>query len=436
MRVLAVDLIAGVLRHARSLDEGLASAFARPEIAALEPRDRAFAYLIASTVLRRYGELSAVIAHCLDKPLPAKRGAAMEILLAGAAQLLILETPAHAAINLAVTQSKQDAQTNRFNRLINAVLRRITREGADVLAGLDRVRSNIPDWLWRRWCEEYGDETARKIADASLKEAALDLSMRTQAEDWAEQLNAVVLPTGSLRLKAAGRIEELPGFSEGRWWVQDAAAALPARLLGDVTGQRVLDLCAAPGGKTAQLASAGANVTSVDNAASRMERFRANLDRLQLSAELVIADAAAYHSNEPFDAVLLDAPCTATGTIRRHPDILHLKRSADIEKLAKLQSGLLDAASRMLKPGGTLVYCTCSLEPEEGERQVDRFLARNTNFQRHAISAGELNTPPDWITPDGDLRTLPFHLPEMKDRDSNAVPGIDGFFAARLRYAP
>ncbi len=439
-RLLAVRLIASVLKDARSLDDSLATSFARTDVAALEPRDRALAYLITTTVLRRHGELTAVVSHCLDKALPSKRGTAMEILLAGAAQLLFLKTPPHAAISLAVTQCRTDRQAQRFDGLINAVLRRITREGEAVLAELDAVRSNIPAWLWQRWSTTYGEATARKISEASLAEAALDLTVRERPSHWADALGGIVLPTGSLRLKAEGRIDALAGYDDGAWWVQDAAAALPARLFGDVAGRRIVDLCAAPGGKTAQLAAAGARVTAVESVPTRIERLKANLERLQLKADIVAADATEFRTDDLYDAVLLDAPCTSTGTIRRHPDILHLKRPDDIAKLAARQTALLDAAANLVRPGGMLVYCTCSLEPEEGEQQVSRFIANNGHFKRRPISADELGAPADWFTPDGDLRTLPFYLPMQDTNDSNAMPGnnssampgIDGFYAARL----
>ena len=216
----------------------------------------------------------------------------------------------------------------------------------------------------------------------------------------------------------------LPGYAEGAWWVQDAGAALPVRLFGDIAGQHVVDLCAAPGGKTAQLADAGAHVTAIDRSGRRLERLVANLKRLSLPAAAVAADAVTWRPEQPADAVLLDAPCTATGAIRRHPDVPHLKQPADVARLALIQERLLRAAIDMLRPGGMLVYCTCSLEPEEGPMQIDALLRSGAPVERRPLSAEEIDAPREWITAEGDLRTLPFHFAEYD--------GIDGFYAARL----
>jgi 16S rRNA (cytosine967-C5)-methyltransferase len=395
----------------------------------LEPRDRGLARLIVMTVLRRKGELGTVVSSFLGKPLPADCGRLKSILLSAAAQLLVLETPPHAAISLAVDQTRADRGARRFDKLTNAVLRKVATEGQAVLAGLDAARLNMPPWLLSRWQAAYGEDTARAIATASLSEAALDISVKSDVETWAERLGGIVLPTGSVRLNAHGRIEDLPGFADGAWWVQDAAAALPARLLGDVTGRDVVDICAAPGGKTAQLAARGANVTAVDVSAERLKRVSENLSRLGLNADVVASDAATWEPGRQFDAVLLDAPCTATGTIRRHPDIVHLKRDTDMAELAALQTRLLEAASRLVKPGGVILYCTCSLEPEEGAEQVARFLAEHAEFAREPIAPGECGIEASWLTAEGDLRTLPFHLV----RAEPGLSGLDGFFAARLR---
>jgi 16S rRNA (cytosine967-C5)-methyltransferase len=414
-----------VLDEGHALDAAVAKHL---NMSALPPRDRALARLIAATVVRRVGELEAVLSGFLEKPLPKRQGHLWPILLAGAAQLLFLATPPHAAVGLAVDQARADRGARRYDKLVNALLRRVSREGAEVLARLDGPRLDVSEWMWKRWVAAYGEDVARKIAMASLNEAPLDLSVKSAPEEWAKRLGGFTLQTGSVRLAAGGRVEDLDGYADGQWWVQDAAAALPARLLGNVAGRSAVDLCAAPGGKTAQLAAAGAEVTAVDLAASRLVRLRSNLERLQLKAELIEADAAAWTPGRTFDAVLLDAPCTATGTIRRHPDILRLKRAQDIPALADVQARLLDNAVQLLSRGGMLVYCTCSLEPEEGVQQVEQLLARAPQLQRVPIAPGEHGIAPEWITADGDLRTLPFHLP----LDRPELSGLDGFYAARL----
>jgi len=424
-REAAVRLLSAVLSDGHSFDAAVAKEF---QGSALEARDRALARLIAATVLRRLGELEAVLNSYLEKPLPKKQGAVWPILLSGAAQLLFLETPPHAAVGLAVDQARRDRHAAHYDKLVNALMRRVAREGASALLGQDAVALNVPAWLLQRWTQAYGADEARRIAVASLAEAPLDISVKDAPQTWAERLGGQVLPTGSVRFAAGGRIEELPGYSEGAWWVQDAAAALPVRLLGPVARKSVVDLCAAPGGKTAQLAVSGADVTAVDLSGARLKRLSANLDRLQLKAQLVEADAATWAPGRTFDAVLLDAPCTSTGTIRRHPDILRLKRSDDVAALAAVQSRLLDSAARLAAPGGTLLYCTCSLEPQECGLQIERFLQRNGEFARSPIASGDCGIAAEWLTAEGDLRTLPHHLPNERPE----LSGMDGFYAARL----
>jgi 16S rRNA (cytosine967-C5)-methyltransferase len=431
-RELAVRLVAGVLLDQRPFEQVLAEASARPQTAALEPRDRALARAVASTVLRRQGELEHVLNAFLARPLPADHGRVWPILLMGAAQLVCLEMPAHAVVDLAVEITRRDRSAHRFAKLVNAVLRRVAERGAGLLAHQDRVRLDIPDWLWQRWSSAYGPDAARRIAEASLTEAALDISVKpggATGAAWAERLGGRLLPTGSIRVASHGRIEDLPGYAEGAWWVQDAAAALVTRVAGDVTGRSVADLCAAPGGKTAGLAAAGALVTAVDVSGARLVRLRENLARLSLAAEVVEADAATWSPDRAFDVVLLDAPCTATGTIRRHPDILRLKRAEDVARMAQLQRLMLAHAASLVRPGGLLVYSTCSLEPEEGPMQIAALLATRPDFERVPITAVEIGAAPNWFTPDGELRTLPFHGPQ----EPPGLAGMDGFFVARLR---
>jgi 16S rRNA (cytosine967-C5)-methyltransferase len=348
-------------------------------------------------------------------------------LLIGAAQILFLDVPDHAAVDLSVRLVQADRRAAKYPGLINAVLRRITREGPELLKTLDAASLDTPPWLLARWRQTYGDETARDIAIAHGHEPPLDLTVKSDAESWAARLRGRVLPTGSIRTATQGLISLLPGFTDGVWWVQDAAAALPARLFGEIAGKSVADLCAAPGGKTAQLAQAGALVTAVDRSASRLARVRENLARLGLTAETVVADATEWQAG-PFDAVLIDAPCSSTGTIRRHPDVGWLKNELDLAQLTGLQRRLLDHAVSLTRPGGRIVYCTCSLEPEEGEQQIEALLAREPALRRITVNAGEIDGIADFVTPAGDLRTLPSHWPDPDARMS----GLDGFFAARL----
>jgi 16S rRNA (cytosine967-C5)-methyltransferase len=394
-------------------------------------RDRAFARLVAATVIRHFGSLGVVVDRFLEKPLPPDARRARLILLAAAAQLLDLRTPPHAAISLAVEQCQRDASAHRFARLVNAVARRVATEGPAVLVAIDRTSLDVPSWMLARWTAAYGPEAAHRIAEASLREAAIDLSVKSDAAEWAVKLGGMVLPTGSVRLSSSGRIEDLDGYADGAWWVQDAAAALPARALGDVAGKEIADLCAAPGGKTMELAAAGAKVTAVDQSPSRMRRLEANLARTGLrdAVETVVADVETWTPGRTFDAVLLDAPCTATGTIRRHPDILHAKTAEDIARLSAQQARLLDAAAALVKPGGMLVFCTCSLEPEEGVEHVPAFLAAHPKFRRFPIKPREIGAEAGWITADGDLRTFPHHLTPPGD----VAPGLDGFYVARFK---
>jgi 16S rRNA (cytosine967-C5)-methyltransferase len=351
------------------------------------------------------------------------------ILRLGAAQVLYMQVPPHAAVGETVELVR--GPITPMKGLVNAVLRRLQDEQKQVLEALDQPRVNTPGWLFESWSAAFGRQGARAIAAAQLAEPPLDLSVKEDAEGWAEKLGAKLLPSGTLRLPAgSGDVTALPGYDEGAWWVQDAAAALPVRMMGagdaaTLWDKRALDLCAAPGGKTLQLVTAGAEVTAVDQSAERLQRVRANLKRLGLTAELAVADASTFEAPTPFDFVLLDAPCSATGTIRRHPDLPHIKGTDDAKRLVPLQDQLLARAAELTAPGGTLVYTVCSLDPAEGADRVAKFLGSRGDFRRTAVDAKALGIDPDWMTPDGDLRTLPFHLGDQG--------GMDGFFAAVLK---
>ena len=380
---------------------------------------------LTATVLRRLGTLRHLVGGYLEKGFPSDAPRAETILLLGAAQILWLEVPDHAAVDLSVRLAQADRRAGRYAGLVNAVLRRVAQHGAT--ASFDDISRDTPEWLLKRWTGIYGSDTARAIAAANGHEPALDLTVKQDTESWAERLRGRVMPTGTVRTLAHGAISLLPGFSEGAWWVQDAAAALPVRLFGDLRGKNVADLCAAPGGKTAQLAFAGANVTAVDRSPVRINRLRENLARLSLDAETVVADALEWDGG-PFDAVLVDAPCSSTGTIRRHPDVPWLKSEADVSVLTSLQQRLLDRALGLLKPGATLVYCVCSLEPEEGENQTTALLARDPRVARKPITPQDVFDRAEFVTPAGDLRTLPLHLVDPDPRWG----GLDGFYATRL----
>jgi 16S rRNA (cytosine967-C5)-methyltransferase len=434
-RRIAADILDGVLRRRIALDEQLSGKGAHSGLATLADRDRALMRRLVATVLRRLGTLRHLLHRFLDKGFPADAPRTETILLLGAAQILWLDVPDHAAVDLSVRLAQADRRAARYAGLVNAVLRRVTQNRDTILA--EPATRDTPDWLLKRWTAHYGAEVARAIATANGHEPALDLTVKQDAESWAERLRGRVLPTGTVRTLAHGAISLLPGYAEGAWWVQDAAASIPAHLLGDVRGLSVADLCAAPGGKTAQLAMAGAHVTAVDRSAGRLNRLRENLERLALQVDTVAVDALEWQPESsnagPFDAVLLDAPCSSTGTIRRHPDVPWLKGEADIALLTSLQQRLLDRAVDLLRPGGMLVYCVCSLEPEEGDNQIAALLARNTGVIRKPIAAKDVFGRAEFITPNGDLRTLPLHFPDADPRWG----GLDGFFAARLtRNAP
>jgi 16S rRNA (cytosine967-C5)-methyltransferase len=434
-RRIAADILDGVLRRKIPLDEQLSGKTAHPGLAALADRDRALMRRLVATVLRRLGTLRHLLGGFLDKGFPPDAPRAETILLIGAAQILWLEVPDHAAVDLAVRLAQADRRAARYAGLINAVLRRVTQSRSG--DAVDDVSRDTPEWLLKRWTKRYGVEATRAIAQANGHEPALDLTVKQDAGSWAERLRGHVLPTGTVRTLAQGAIPLLPGFTEGAWWIQDAAASLPARLLGDVRGRSVADLCAAPGGKTAQLSLAGAHVTAVDRSAARLTRLRENLGRLSLAAETVAADVLEWKP-EPtnagtFDAVLLDAPCSSTGTIRRHPDVPWLKSEADLSVLTALQQRLLDRAVDLLAPGGRLVYCVCSLEPEEAEQQISALLARDSRVARLAVTAQDICGCAEFVTADGDLRTLPMQFGNPDPRWA----GLDGFYAARLvRQAP
>ncbi len=394
------------------------------EFNALEARDRAFAHLLVLTTLRRLGQIDALLSRVMARSLPARRNAVRNLLRLGVAQLVFLDTPAHAAVGSAATLTGELAP-DTFVALVNAVLRRVASEGKSELATQDAGCLNTPEWLWRSLVESHGEAIARAIGQAHFAEPPLDLSCRADAASWAVRLGGELLPNGTVRLAARPAVETLPGYRGGAWWVQDIAAALPVPLFGPLAGKRVAEIGAAPGGKTAQLIAAGADVIALDRAPARLSVLRENLARLGMTAVLVAADATTWRPPEPVDAVLIDAPCSATGTIRRHPEAPYLRNLADAERLAATQDALITAGAGYLKPGGLLVFATCSLLPLEGEARIDAALSRPLGLVRDPIAPAELGALGFAVTPRGELRTLPCHLAKLG--------GMDGFFAARLR---
>ncbi len=423
-REVALKLLEAVLGQKQALDHVLEG---EPRFKALPARDRAFCRMLVSTCLRRLGQVDDLIRQTQEREAP-KNLTLINILRLGITQILFMNVPDHAAVDTAVRLADA-AGMERQKGFVNAVLRNLARSGRELVTRQDEGRLNTPEWLLRLWIEDYDLRTAAQIAKAHLSEAPMDITIKNEKDRnyWGSALKATELGTaGTLRCQLGGPVQDYPGYDDGMWWVQDASAAIPATLLGDVTGKTVVDLCAAPGGKTMQLAARGAHVIALDRSAQRLQRLQQNLSRLRLQDHVSVeaSDATVWNPKEPPELILLDAPCTATGTIRRHPDVLHLKTPRDLERLAALQQQVLLHAFDILRPGGMLVYCTCSLQKAEGEYQVQALIEARDNALKLAITPKELGDWDEAITPDGDLRILPFHRA--------ATGGMDGFFISRI----
>lgn len=420
-RIAATRILAAVLEKKTSLDGMLDSENGNPVYRALSIADRALVRAIVNSALRHLPRLETALSMLLDGPLPQGARSLHHVLVVGAAQMLYLDVPDHSAVDLAVEQAHRDPRNKRFVKLVNAVLRRLGREKTEIEQAIADVPV-LPDWFYARLVSAYGDDVAQRISEAQLTPSSIDLTVKTDPTLWAEKLGGTVLPNGSVRLgDFEGQIPSLEGFAEGAWWVQDLAASMPVRLLGDISGKRVADLCAAPGGKTAQLALAGAKVTALDQSGNRLRRLRENLDRLGLHAETVEVNMLKYQPEQLFDAVLLDAPCSSTGTLRKHPDVCWTKDETDIAKLAALQGQMLRHALTLVGSGGIVVFSNCSLDPSEGEEMIAQVLAENPDVERIAVRKEDWPGMESAVSSEGDLRTTP-----------DMFGGVDGFFSSVL----
>ena len=408
----------------KSIEGGRYLDMAMRRATSLEPRDRAFARLLVTTCLRRGGQIDRILGTLMTKPPAGKARDAIHILRLGAAQLLFLETGAHAAVNSTVDLMRASG-FDRLTGLTNAVMRRMSREAEALLSATD-VEDNLPDWLRKSWRQHYGVARTRKMMELMMQPPTLDITPKSDAEDWADMLDGTMIDGRTVRRDFDGDPTRLDGFAEGHWWVQDAAAAVPAALFGDLDGRHVVDLCAAPGGKTAQLIAAGAKVTAVDSSKQRLEILERNLGRLGMTATLVATDGRRFTPREKVDAVLIDAPCSATGTLRRRPDVLRHRDATDLVSLAGIQAALIKRAAGWLETGGCLIYATCSLQHEEGEAVIDHVTAAlKDKIAIDPVTKAEAGAFAPALTDAGMLRIVP--------SDFASLGGVDGFFVARLK---
>ncbi len=432
-RLCAARLLGAVIEKKTSLDGLTDSSHGHPQYLALEMRDRALVRAILGAALRNRGTIERAINKRLERPLPDNAVALKHLLHVAVAQIFYLNLPDHSAVDLAVEAANADPRNRKFAGLTNALLRRLSRNKERALAHTLQPETNVPEWFAKSIEQAYGAEKARQILTMHGFEPPIDFTVKGNPQEWAERLGGMALPNGSVRVKTIeGSLTDLPGFAEGEWWVQDVAASLPARLMGNIKGKRVADLCAAPGGKTAQLALQGADVTALDLSENRLKRLNANLERLGFNVKTVATNLLDFRPDELFDAVLLDAPCSSTGTVRRHPDVPWTKSPQDIEKLAALQAKLLDHAATLVKPGGIIVFSNCSLHPAEGE-EVARKALQNPLLEACPITQADCPGLDDLITEEGFLRSTPADYPAEKFGHDPELAGMDGFFAARFK---
>ncbi|WP_420547041.1 RsmB/NOP family class I SAM-dependent RNA methyltransferase [Curvivirga sp.] len=428
-RLVALRMLRRILDKGQSFDQ--AQIQLADDLKQLEDRDKGFARAIVLNSLRYKGQLDALAEEFLERPVTGDQGMVAHFLRVGMVQLLILDTPPHAAVGELLSlldKTSEFAIIRKFKGLINAILGRADREGDALLAIQNAAKLNTPAWIWDSWVRDYGEETAQAMAEANLEEAPIDVSPR-HLKDAEKLTDAIDLPGGGQRLPAGYHMQNVPGFSEGHWWVQDLASSLPLKiadkLIGGFDGKTALDLCAAPGGKTMQMAAAGAKVTAVDISKSRLARLHENLDRMGLSADIHVADVVKWKPTEQADIVFVDAPCGATGTMRRHPDLAHIKSQEDVDKLVATQARLLPAAWDMVKSGGYMMYAVCSLQKEEAEHQFQSFMNSLSDGEFIAIPKDVVSGVEDCITDEGLLRCRPDILSE--------IGGMDGFFAGLIR---
>ena len=435
-RIAATLLLTRIIDDGRNLDGLLDTRHGPRQFAELSQTDKALARAIVTVALRRRGEIDFALGRLLDRKLPAKARQLHHTLHVAAAQILFLDIPDSAAVDLAVTALRNDKRSTRFSGLANAVLRRLSREKEELFANKsnqDLAVMNMAPWFAKSVKKDYGRERMMAIAEQHMLEPLIDITVKTQPEEWAKRLGGQQVFGNSIRVTREGGVETWPGFEQGEWWVQDAAASLPAHLFGDVAGKSALDLCAAPGGKTAQLAAGGADVSALEASEPRLMRLKGNLDRLGLSANCHHADMMEWQSDLQFDFVLLDAPCSSTGTVRRHPDVQWSKSPQVVAELADLQFNMIARARDFLKPGGTLIFSNCSLNRVEGEDVFARVSQAGLGLQPDPISASECFGLTELVNKQGAIRTLPSHLQGLDTETANPrLGGLDGFYCARF----